>query len=95
MENPVQMKTKRKSKHPKKGEHEKYGIQSVYFVDGEKNSEAKKTFLKWKNPWPATSSKLPPVTKTVVQNCWVPVAYELEFSPIPTGKGPQYLYEVK
>ena len=87
---------RRKSRHQKQNEYDRYGTQNVTYVDGNKKTgETVKKFLVWKDPWPAVSSKLPPVTKTVIQNCWEPITYELEFSPVPTGKGPQYLYEVK
>ena len=87
---------RRKSRHQKQNEYDRYGTQDVTCVDGDKKTGGTvKQFLVWKDPWPAVSSKLPPVTKTVVHNCWEPITYKLEFSPVPTGKRPQYLYEVK
>ena len=83
----------------KKKSLERYGKQRVHFKDDKeeaiKSEGTTKNFLVRKDPWTDVNSKLPPVTKTVVQNSWIPVSYELDFSPVPTGKGPQYLYEVK
>ena len=82
----------------KKG-FEKYGMQRIHFKDDSvtttKRGGSTKNFLVWKDPWTNINSKLLPVTKTMIQNSWIPVSYELDFSPVPTGKGPQYLYEVK